>query len=269
MIQGAFRRYAATLLGGQSGDRRQDMPLPTHPVVHLPIDVQERYVDTLRADRREDYPRRIHEFRNALRECDVPTIHVGYGDIGGGRKRERNDIKHVARCSPWRMPCPEFREELSDFAKDRKLLVLPYKDEDVIVKCFDDAFQKKSVADCGLADLLKRYGVKTVIMTGGNTTACVLSSAVGALAAGFNLLIVYDRLADKWSPEQESSPFWHKEKLWDISDEGFAAWSGISRPRASVRLVTAAECLALVARQNGQPEPPRPIAQSPLQPVLR
>ena len=240
-----FQGYAATVLGATSSKQ----PSVQGPIIHLAIDVQERFSDTLCPDRKESYPKQIHEFRDALRNYGIPTIHIG---CGSQQEWMKLDIKHVARCAAWCMEHPEPREESNDIAA-LGLLVRPYKDEDVVEKYFNDAFERKSKIGPSLRGLLDVYGAQTVIMTGGNTESCVLESARGALQSGFNLLIVYDRLADQWEPELEVNPLWHKELLSQLSSGWRTIGHWIFSSLPSVKLVTAAECLALVALQNNQP----------------
>lgn len=224
--------------------------LISHPIIHLAIDVQREFIGDLRPGRKEYYPKQVDKFRNDLRERNIPTIHVGFGSSRGAVE----DIELVPRTAEWRMSRPEFREKSRQIS-DLEFMVKPYKDEDIVIKHRPDAFAMTTqfLPVPSLAGILKRQGARTIIMTGGNTTACVLESAASALNSEFNLILVYDRVADESAPKQESDPLWHKEQLSELFPDVSPTQPRIRRSPPSLQLVTALECLDLVAVQNNRP----------------
>jgi nicotinamidase-related amidase len=222
-----------------------------HPIIHLAIDVQERYTHCLQ-ERRQSYVTQLEKFYEDMRAQNVPTIHVGYDTDHAGQK----NVTHIARAAAWSMKAPRARTQNGDIL-DMKFHIPPRDDEDIIIKYRNSAFAKYPSAspDPGLADLLNQYGTRTVMMTGNSTRACVHQSARRALLSGFKVVLVYDCMADGGPKNRDGNPAWHKqqlEKLFAKEIKRDAQYSG-----SSVTFMTAQEARAFVAAQNA-PLPAKP-----------
>lgn len=80
------------------------------------------------------------------------------------------------------------------------------KDKTYVTKPYDDGF-----AQTDLAELLRKSSIDTVLLMGINASACVLSTAAGAVMSGFKVMTSKDLISDPRCYERDESVSWYKE----------------------------------------------------------
>ncbi len=211
-------------------------------VLHLPIDVQKHFYEDLSIERQTEFPRKISKFSHKLRKKGIETLPVAYSV---------NGVEPGIYKSPFvrRFKGRNIFDALT-YTPD----YYPFASKAIYVKKDDDAFNGDNI----LTSEIKRRDVKTLIITGMNTEACVKKTVIGAFKkCGSNVCIkvVYDLLANnEYLPECDTDPLCHKENLESkilANDNIF--WS----PRIS--FVTAAEVLKQYSRRL-DPRPAKPMS---------
>jgi len=118
-----------------------------------------------------------------------------------------------------------YQLEVLDYCKknDIPVFVLEYKDCGPTVKILKDkvdSLEKKTYIiknhddgfiDTDLAKELRRKNIDTVLLMGINASACVLSTASGAIIAGFKIMTSDDLIADPKSYGENESINWYEQ----------------------------------------------------------
>ena len=168
---------------------------PIHPITHLAVDVQRMFLYDLGSERSRSFRAKIESFAKELKKYSVPTTWVA---------AYPNAYMDKAISSRPRSAVSE--EEAKKLGLDGTSIS---PDDNILVKYNADAF-----AAGVLAQDLRRTQTGTVVITGMNTTVCVLFSAISAVRAGLRCVIVTDMLADiNYTSSQKSDPEWHKHAL--------------------------------------------------------
>jgi len=173
------------------------IPIIWHPIVHLAIDVQSRYLKSLSGKRQEEFPQAVRSFADILRQHDIPTIWVAL----------HSTLQFHARRAAWSASGTDTRrvEQLERFDLAS---VAAREDEDVFIKKANNAFEEL------LIDRLKEYRTTTLIVTGMNTRYCVAATVFGAIMAHLRCLVVTDLLADMAANYfLDSDPAWHRRTV--------------------------------------------------------
>ena len=224
-------------------------------VIHLPIDVQERYYKEFRDERSKTFPRKIDVFSRELKNRGIETLPVAYSNkywndpVGSGlynapfnRKFGDKNIFDALTFAP-------------DF--------YPADSQAVYVKNHENAFK-----DDVLAKEVKKRGINTIIITGMNTTACVESTVVGAFekcSKEVCIVIVYDMLCDN-ALRCDRTPQHHKARIEGIlsSYEAYIHLPSFRHesfqfPSSRVRLLSSDDVLNEFMPQP-EPKPVEPIS---------
>jgi len=164
-------------------------------IVHLAIDVQERFYCHLPKDRRDSFVRGVRSFAKVLRQKhNVPTIWVAYREL---------DMDWDPFFAPMR------HNERQEYIKRLGLnVVAPRKNEPVFIKNANNAFHQRE--DSKLLHFLKENRYQSVIVTGMNSCACVPESMNGAARLGLSVCGVYDHMADACHEMRTQTPSWHR-----------------------------------------------------------
>lgn len=186
-------------------------------VVHVAIDVQDRFFDRMSAERRTSFPASIRFFADQLRTVQIPTIWVAYRckdnetvglhtDSGDGAKRRNERTKKSVKT-----------KKLLTELRFESLTPLP--DEPIAVKECSNAFDPENRAPA-LQQILSRWNAKTILVTGMNTQYCVKKTIGTALSQSFipdlSCIAVFDLLADTGlmtARSDDENPLWHKKAL--------------------------------------------------------
>jgi len=80
------------------------------------------------------------------------------------------------------------------------------KDKSYIAKPKDDGFENTN-----LRQVLKEKHIETVLLMGINASACVMSTAAGAVMNGFKVMISKDLISDPKSYDRDESVSWYKD----------------------------------------------------------
>jgi nicotinamidase-related amidase len=169
----------------------------THPIVHLAIDVQSRYLRSLSKQRQNEFPKAVRHFADILRQHGIPTIWVALLDR----------FQFHPRRAAWSPSGAEKRRE-KQLQKFDLAGAKAYQDEDVFIKRANNAFEQL------LTDRLNQYRTKTLIITGMNTRFCVAATVFGAAKEHFRSLVVTDLLADMGAHDLlDADPAWHRKTI--------------------------------------------------------
>ena len=210
------------------------------PAIHFPIDVQMKFYNGLSEEWSREFPRRIAKFSNELRKLDIETIPVATSTF-------------VVDSGYYKKPFPEVFSALPNNTEKNFFRALSFGPEyfpdasnAVFVKDDMNAFARGP-----LAEMIKQKSIKTVLITGMNTTECVAQSVVGAFRkSGENVCIkvVYDLLAGNVgnSIKTEDNPLSHKAAIEKEICRILAQREQTLPPRIS--LVLAAKTLKFFSR---------------------
>jgi nicotinamidase-related amidase len=168
--------------------------------VHMPVDPQRRFYTKLSAERYAAFPREIDDFSRALASLGIETLPVAfeYNSIGPGL------YKRPFPKNPWGRNFFNALTLSTNF--------FPFAVNKIYVKDVDNAFNE----DNALATEIENRDIKTIIVTGMNSTVCVPQTIKGALEECKKLCVevVYDRLASEHiSASDEGNPLCHKDAL--------------------------------------------------------
>jgi nicotinamidase-related amidase len=147
---------------------------------------------------------RINELSRRAREAGAPVIFIQH--------QGEDELFHGT--AGW--------ELVDELERDEQSLI--------VAKTYRDAF-----ADSELRDLLTRLGVTRVVVTGAHSDFCVQTSALSALANGFDLVVVADGHTTVPAPE---NPALTSEAVTTFINARFA---GLRHPGRSVEVLPAAE----------------------------
>lgn len=172
------------------------------PIVHLQIDVQDRFLDKFGFNKRrrtafvEAARKRVED----LREMGIPTVHVAYR-----RDEESQKIADTPRKAYWKLFSTRLTQRpdntlafLGDVRASLELAVPVSADDLVFVKTKDSTFARKK-----LASFLHARNCQTVLISGMNTCACVAESASGSVFCGFKTFVMADVLAEVYGLRNE------------------------------------------------------------------
>ncbi|MDD3370937.1 MAG: isochorismatase family protein [Alphaproteobacteria bacterium] len=178
-------------------------------VIHISMDVQDRYLKPLSPYTKKTYPIAARAFADELRDMGVPTIWVGWDrakhsfkyyshKATGPTAREKTLLRHSHRPTGRRL-----NHRTKDLSKTLGLKLSEIKTgEDIFYKGDDNAF------DTGyLGKMLKAQKVDLILLSGLNTGACIVQSLMGGLKEGFTIVVVSDLLADRRG-ERLRQAFW-------------------------------------------------------------
>jgi hypothetical protein len=205
------------------------------PAIHFPIDVQCKFCNCLSEKRSKEFPRRIADFSNELGKLGVETFPVA-------------DTTILVDYGYYEKPFPEVVSTLTKNTKKNFFRALsfgpdffPDTSNAVFVKDVPNAF-----AFGPLSYLVKERRIKTVIITGMNTTECVAQTVMGAFykcREDVCIKVVYDLLADGFdtSIKPEDNPLSHKAAIEKEILSALAQKNGKRSPRLS--LVNATQVL--------------------------
>jgi maleamate amidohydrolase len=149
----------------------------------------------------------------AARESDVPVVFTYVRpEPGSAFARKVPSLQLLAPGSP-------YAEPVADPA--------PLQGEAVLLKAAPSAF-----FGTGLADLLHRDGVDTVVLVGLSTSGCVRASAVDAVSHGFRTVVVREAVGDRDPRPHEQALFDLDAKYADVVDEAEVLARMAGRPDA-------------------------------------
>ena len=221
-----------------------------YPIVHLAIDVQERWYKKLLASRCEKFPSEIAQFADHLRELSIPTKWVAFD----------NHMEMANYAKPRTTLPPDRWQHLVQHLEFGNINI--HAEDDVFVKIRMDAFYGGA-----LENNLRETKTGKLVITGMNTIECVPRTALGAARANFPCVIITDLLAETNSAHllEETNPDWHKviiqhairKTTGDIVREEKIDSQLVLDWLPKISFMTAAEYLASLAEPN---PPERDIA---------
>jgi len=165
--------------------------------------------------RKEDSSQHASQKVNETKRSKLAVLLIDMQDsfLGGIRPEEREreipyQLEVLEHCRQNGVPVIVLEyEKHGPTTKALKDKVESLKVKDYIVKSQNDGF-----VDTCLEEKLKGYGAETVLLMGVNASACVISTAEGALNAGFKIMASKDLMADDcyWFLPGEMAD-WYKE----------------------------------------------------------
>lgn len=206
----------------------------TKPIIHICIDVQDRYLSDLHPKRQMSFVSNVRQFAMSLRP-NVQTVWVGWHTAGTSKTYDR--------LQPWPSIKLEYRKQSSWCSTPPvKRLglggVFPASDEVI--------YEKGTVSAFGFSESLVAllpYGAQ-LIFTGMRTEACVRHSVQDAALSGFSSYVVYDLLADSFMRSSEDSdPEHHRSTLLKL----------LAIRRDNIGLICKSDLLAYI---KSSPAPP-------------
>jgi nicotinamidase-related amidase len=153
-------------------------PLPVYPTVHLAIAVQEEFLESLSARRRNILPRAIRNFANDIAP-EIPTIWVFFNSCGSFALYGDSLSSQPAReLVLWR----------------NHGIKLPFasvnRNEYILIK------NSLGSIDKVLTDHLEGLGATALVLTGCFSKGCVFQTAWDALEANYHCTVITNLLAD-------------------------------------------------------------------------
>lgn len=163
------------------------------PIVHLQIDVQDRFLKLLAVPLRVQYASLAQQRVEDLRSLGIPTIHAAFR-----RRWILPDDIETPPWANWKIFSTRLTHRVKDIhvfggaVKDSLGLATPISESDLVyVKSDNSVFYRKK-----LATFLRQKRCHTLLISGLNTHACVIDTANSSVQCGFRTFVMADVLAD-------------------------------------------------------------------------
>ncbi len=186
------------------------MAIEKFPIIHLAIDIQDRFLACFDKPRAAGFPASIRNFADELRLHGIPTLWavLPHASIAQEFKLYDRLTKQPSLA----------RARNTALLKKFGLTACHIRDdEEIFVKYQNNAFRRSRHPlnlHFLLADKLAARQTRDLIITGMNTRACVRLSVRGALRSGFRCHVMSDLLADGTAKsQQDADPAWHRSRF--------------------------------------------------------